>query len=342
MKRLPKILKSRQYTIVSRIQKVIVFLGLFLLLSTSYYLLSTAPKAHAQEFVRTYTVIPPTVEHKLNPGDKTEGVIKIINDSSSPLSFKVDVQDYIVSDTQGTPNLVPPNTLNGRHSAASWIGVYPNSFTIPPKTRQEFRYYLQTPPDAAPGGHYAAVVFTPLAVGDKESTGATVYTQIGTLFYITIAGPIKEQASVTKFLTDAFQEYGPVKILTQIKNMGDLHISPKGTVTVNGLFLNEKQNLPAYNIFPETARDFENTLGKMFMLGRYKASLVASYGQNNNLPLTATFYFWVFPWRLAVVITLIVIAVILGMMYWKRRKKNTREQTELNTEATQNDQPNVK
>ena len=66
----------------------------------------------------------------------------------------------------------------------------------------------------------------------------------------------------------------------------------------------------------------------MFMLGRYKASLVASYGQNNNLPLTATFYFWVFPWRLAIVITLIIIAVILGVMYWRRRKKQGHKGSE--------------
>lgn len=341
MKKLPKTLKSRQYKVVGRLQKVIVFLGLFLLLSTSYYLLSTAPTANAQEVQRTYTVINPSIFHELNPGEKAEGTTKVINESNVPLTFEISVQDYIVGDTKGTPTLLPPNTLNSKYSGAAWIGVTPTLFTLNPGQKQTINYYIQIPPNGSPGGHYAAIVYSPGNKDTEAQTGGLVNTQIGSIFYLTVKGPIKEQASVTKFLTNAFHEYGPVKILTQIKNMGDLHISPKGTVTVTGLFFNEKQELAKYNIFPETARDFENTFGKMFMLGRYKASLVASYGQDNNLPLTATFYFWVFPWRIAVVIALIIVAVILGVMYWKRRK-GTQKKSDLSTEATQNDQPSVK
>lgn len=334
IKKLPKI-------ITSRLRKVIVVLGLFLILSTAYFLLTTSRNAQAQELQRTYTVINPSIFHELSPGEKTEGETKVINESNVPLTFEISVQDYIVNDTKGTPNLLPPNSLSGKYSGAAWIGVTPTVFTLSPGQKQTINYYIQVPPEGSPGGHYAAIVYSPVNKDAKVQTGGLVNTQIGSIFYLTVKGPIKEQASVSKFLTDAFHEYGPVKILTQIKNMGDLHISPKGTVTVTGLFFNEKQELSKYNIFPETARDFENTFGKMFMLGRYKASLVASYGQDNNLPLTATFYFWVFPWRIAVVITLIIIAVILGTMYWKRRK-GKQKQAESNTEITQNDQPSVK
>jgi membrane protein implicated in regulation of membrane protease activity len=85
---------------------------------------------------------------------------------------------------------------------------------------------------------------------------------------------------------------------------------------------NKTQALTSYNIFPGAARDFENTFGaQTFMFGRYKAVLLASYGVNDNLPLTATLYFWVIPWRLILVIILIAIAVILGTIYFKKRKK---------------------
>ena len=58
------------------------------------------------------------------------------------------------------------------------------------------------------------------------------------------------------------------------------------------------------------------------MLGRYKADLIGSYGQDNNLPLVATLTFWVFPWKLAVIITLVVVAIILGTVYYRRKKKS--------------------
>lgn len=295
-------------------------------------------KAHAQELQRTFTVINPQIAEKLDPGQKTEGTTKVINETNSSLTFSVSVQDYIVSDTKGTPQILPPNTLNSKYSATAWIGVSPSVFTLKPREKQTINYYIQVPKSAKPGGHYAALIYQPVNKDEGGKTGGTVYAQIGSLFYITINGPIKESATVTKFFANAFQEYGPIKILSQIKNMGDLHIMPKGTVTVSGLFFNKSENLPSSNIFPETARDFENTVGQNLMIGRYKAVLLASYGVNNNLPLTATLYFWVFPWRLAIVVILVIVAIILGLMYYKKRKEKTQKPTDKKTETTDTEQ----
>ena len=64
------------------------------------------------------------------------------------------------------------------------------------------------------------------------------------------------------------------------------------------------------------------------MIGRYKAVLLATYGLNNNLPLTATLYFWVFPWRLVLIIVLVIIALILLTMYLRKRKKTHTKGTD--------------
>ena len=286
---------------------VLVFIGSIL-----------AQRASAQSEVRTITIIPPSVNVNLDPGGKTEGEMKIVNDSSEPLAFKVEVQDFIVVDTVGTPNFLLPNTLNKKYSAASWIGVSPNSFTVQPGQKQVLNYFIQIPQGAAPGGHYAAAVFTPGAAG-PEATGSVVTGQVGTLFYIAVSGPITEKAEVTRFTADKFNEYGPVGILTQIKNFGDLHIRPKGYITVSDL-LGRKAILPLKenNIFPQAARDYENQFGGSLMIGRFKAELLASYGVNNNLPLVATVYFWIFPWKIIVIVILIVIALILGSMYYRK------------------------
>ena len=277
--------------------------------------------ATAQELTRTITVVYPVVEQKLDAGKSAEGTTKIINQSNVPLTFNATVEDFIVVDNVGTPNILPPGTLNNKYSGASWIAISPSTFTLKPGENQSLNYFIKVPYNARPGGHYAAIVYTPdVKTKGAKNSGGVVQSQVGSLFKITVNGPVKESASVTKFFANPFQEYGPVNILTQIKNMGDLHFSPKGTVTVSGLFYNKTADLPKHDIFPETVRDFENSLGQTLMIGQYKAQLLASYGVNNNLPLTATIYFWVFPWRLAVVIVLVVIAVILGWMYWNKRK----------------------
>src|SRR5579862_9860250 len=72
--------------------------------------------ASAQEIQRTFTLINPTIEAKLNPGAYTQGTTEIINQSDAPLTFKVGVQDFIVTDDVGTPQILPPNTLSNKYS----------------------------------------------------------------------------------------------------------------------------------------------------------------------------------------------------------------------------------
>lgn len=282
--------------------------------------LSVITVAVAQEIQRTITIINPAIQLNLNPGEHAEGTTAIINDGTSQLTFKIGIQDYIVVDKMGTPNLLPPGTLAPKYSAAAWIGVYPSTVTVKPGQRVNINYYVNVPPNATACGHYAAIVYSPVAQSG-QGTGSSVNTELGSLFYITVNGKCSENAKVTKFSSPGFQEYGPVNIETEIKNNGDLHIRPTGTITLSGLFANNTYKFPEDNIFPQTARDFENTVGQELMLGRYKAVLLASYGVNNNLPLTATLYFWVFPWRLALIIVLVIVALILAIMYYKKRKK---------------------
>lgn len=284
--------------------------------------------AVAQELSRTITLVYPSIEQKLDPGGHTEGVTKIINESDVPLTFDLNVQDFVVTDDIGTPNILPPNTLATKYSAAAWVGVTPDKFTLLPGQKQNLQYFIQVPRDARPGGHYAVIVYTPEVKNGVSGTGATVNSQLGSIFYITVNGPITESANVSNFFANPFQEYGPVSILTQIQNLGDLHISPTGTVNVSGLFYNKTQSLPTHNIFPQAKRNYTNTFGQTFMLGRYKAVMLASYGVNNNLPLTATMYFWVFPWRLALIIVLAIVAIVLGYMYFKKRKKEASKHHE--------------
>lgn len=300
-------------------------LGSLLICLLAYLLIGLFAHARAQE-VRTITIVPPTVEKTLNPGGKAEGVMKVINDSTEPISFTASVNDFVVDDTLGTPNLLPPNTLSKKFSASTWIGITPATFTILPHQKQDLNYFIQIPADARPGGHYAAAIYTPIVGDDIQGTGAKVETKLGTLFYISVNGQITESSLISRFFTNAFQEYGPVAISTQVKNLGDLHIKPSGFIKVTDMFGRsiQSQNLSEHNIFPGAARDYENTFGQKLMIGRFKASLLASYGRDSNRPLIASVYFWVFPWKLASLAMLIIVAIILGVMFLKKKNKKPK------------------
>lgn len=312
---------------------VFAFSFLFLLFAFSFLILNYV---HGQSPVRSFTITPPTLIAPLAPSKASEGVMAIRNETDEPVTFNVSVQDFIVTDTRGTPTILPPDALSNKYSAASWIGVSPTRFTVPPRGRQELSYYIQVPPDARPGGHYAAVVYSPVTEKGVDSTGATVNSQIGTLFSVTIDGPINEKATVSRFYAPFFQEYGPVTIQTQVKNFGDEHIKPLGKITLTNMFGGkEEQSLHENNVFPEAARDYVNIFGEKWMLGRYEATFQGTYGRGNNLPLQATVVFWVFPWKIAVVIILFIIAAVLAYMLMKKKKDQSNPPSQPEQEAVE-------
>lgn len=281
-------------------------------------------RVYAQEAQRTITIVPPSEELSLKPGGKAEGVLKVINDSNQPITFTAATQDFIVNDTKGTPDFLAKDTLGKPYSAAAWLGVVPDNFTVAPGQKALLHYYLQVPLNARPGGHYAGILYTPTTTIGTGSTGPAVQTQIGTLFSIDVAGPIHEEAVVTRFSAEnGFSEYGPVNILTQIKNLGDLHIKPAGYMTITDMFGRKLATIPLdeHNIFPQAARDYVNVFGQHWMIGPFTARFAANYGRNDDLTLSATATFWVFPWKVAVIIVLIIIAAVLGWMVWKKRQE---------------------
>jgi hypothetical protein len=176
---------------------------------------------------------------------------------------------------------------------------------------------VQIPANAAPGGKYFAVFFEPdtslpEATGTEQQEAASVSIRIAGLIYLRVSGPISEGASVTKFSAPGFSEYGPVEITTEIKNNGDYHITPNGQITVKDIFGREiaKGDLAETNIFPDASRKIISKLGTKWMVGRFTASLDATYGESEKA-LASTLSFWVFPWKLAVVIALAIIIIIL-------------------------------
>lgn len=293
-------------------------------------LLLTAKLLFAQETSsKVITISPPTVNQELDPGEIAEGTLRVINDSDTAITFKAITRDFIVEDTKGTPVILSNDVLSKKYSAASWLAVIPDSFTIAPGQSQQLAYYLQIPLDAKPGGRYTAVMYEPQERTVVPGTGTGVETHLGSLFYVRVKGDIVENAEVKEFGASGFSEYGPVKLTTEIKNNSGIHIRPKGSITVKNMLgqVVETQTLPEHNIFPEVSRVFENSFGKKYMFGRYTATLTATYGINNNLPLVATAGFIVLPWKIAGLAALGIIAVVLLIIYMGRKKQRKHEET---------------
>jgi hypothetical protein len=264
------------------------------------------------------TVMPARNLIEVEPGEKISLPINFYNQSDDPISGFFKTADFIVDDNQGTPKLIenieqaPP-----KFSASNWLSLFYDRATLPAHDKVSLQTTITVPNDARPGGRYVAVFFqqgntAPGETGANQEAGVGTNIRIASLLYIKIKGPITEKALVSRFFTPSFLEYGPITVFTDILNRGDYHITPRGVITLTDLTggLADQKQLKEKNVFPDSSRGFENELGAKWMLGRYKVSLSASYGETGQA-LTSSTYVWIFPWRVALVIVLTLIIVIL-------------------------------
>lgn len=282
-------------------------------------LLCTTSLVFSQEHSRTFTIVPPTIQFQVKQNDQLETKVKVRNETDNPLTFTIFIRDFIVEDKEGTPKILAPDTADNRWSASKWMAVSPDTLTIPGRSSGEAMLYIQVPGDATFGGHYTAVIFEPATKDSIGGTGASIITQSASLVYLHVLGPIKELGQITKFTAPKFSEFGPIKIDTEIANLGDLHFKPVGTVEIKDLFGRNLETLPLSedNVFPGATRAYENVWRKKWLAGQFTAVLNATYGQT-GLPLTAAVVFYVFPWKVALAIVLAIVIIILLVKYLKK------------------------
>jgi hypothetical protein len=309
------------------------------ILSTFYFLLSTlfllsTNICHAQVATNGLSAIPPRSEIEVKAGQANTQSIKVRNESTETKTITISVRDFIVSDNQGTPNFIDnlSDSLNNRWAASSWIQLSTTSLTLKPGETKSLNLTVMPPQNALPGGHYAAIIYSPNTTSIGASTGAAVQTNVGTLVYVTVPGDINQSALIQSFSAPKFSEFGPIDFDATIKNSSDIHIQPVGSIIVKN-WLGGKTaqlSLNQTNIFPYTTRDFQNTLDKKWLFGRYQATMQAVYGTAGGL-ISATIFFWVIPWRFILLI-IAAIAIITTLITVLKKKPNKKSS---DTEVTQ-------
>ena len=312
------------------LKKVLFFLILPFVLFSMFYVLRSA---QAQNQI--FTAIPPQLEINVKPGEFVQKTIQFRNEGDSTVYLSVAPKDFIVTNTTGTPEFVGPQ-VSGRWSASSWIKATPGSFATAPGSTTDIVVSITVPIDALPGGHYAGILYEATGgaprVGSGTGAGTGVTQVVGTLVYLTVEGPVTENALVKRFEVPGFLEFGPVKFETEILNRSDIHIKPKGQITVKNMLgqVSTVMPLEGRNIFPNASLVYQNNWETKYLFGRYQANLVAAYGSGHALQ--ATVYFWVFPARIALAIVLVIVIIILATILLRRRRKAKELEEELEEE----------
>ncbi len=272
-----------------------------------------SPVASAADAI---TVIPPRLEIPASPGDTVVEKIRVINQSATEISYSTVLEDFKSGDEDGSVQYIDDSDDTTSFRMAKWITVEPSRFTIAANSERIIQVAIKVPKNAEPGGHFASVIVR--RSGTETAGGASVETRIGTLILMRVSGDVKEGLGVESFNTqESYAQYGPVKFDLRLKNSGNVHLQPRGSIVINNMFGKKVAEIPLSNpnVLPGAIRKSVTEWTEKNLIGRYTATLVAQYGQTSSTgdqkTLSATTSFIVFPLYLIWVTLGIIVVVYL-------------------------------
>lgn len=276
--------------------------------------------ASAQQPARGLAISPPSYELSGNPGDVITNTIRVDNLEEQNLDVTVTPRNFTALGEEGQVNLTEQDST---YSLAKWVTISPSSATIAAKESASFEYTVRIPANAEPGGRFGSIVFQTAAKPVKGQTGVAVGQEVGSLIFLKIAGNVTEKVIVSSFkAAHTLNEYKPVAFDIRLKNTGNVHMRPTGTVTITNMLGKKVATVPinSRNILPDAVRKVEAEWkdGGRFMFGRYTATASVVYGSDNQI-VTATTTFWGLPYTIMLV-TLGAL-VLLGILLFRGRRR---------------------
>lgn len=262
------------------------------------------------------TFSPPTFDLSAKPGTTLPQVLKLRNESSSPVTLAASTANFsgkAGAESSGIPDFYPSNEVRDGHGLGSWITFTKPEVTLLAGERADLIFNVNIPQDAGPGSYFGAVILATKSGETAENVGVT--GTAAALILLRVEGDVVEDLRLTGFTVPKFSDSLPVRFEALLSNQGTVHERPYGEVTIKNAFGREvavlalnraeyKSVLPGmsrryttswqHRVLKEDASIFTRQW-QNFAFGPYSAEMKLRYGSQERL-LTATTRFWVVPW----------------------------------------------
>jgi hypothetical protein len=278
-----------------------------------------------------YIISPVREELTIEKGQSQTVTLTVTNATELDTEARVVINDFEPSDNEsGEPKILLDGETSSGNSFKTLVGEMPN-ITLGPKESKDFDVTVSVPVDAAPGGYYGAVRLA-TNTGETDSQVALA-ASVATIFLIKVPGEITEDLQLVEFTAAKngstgrfFINAGEMSIITRLKNNGNIHVAPYGKVIIrdgSGQIVQEYEfndSTPRNNVLPNSIRKFEDKLQNQKWVGKYTISANLGYGTTGGL-ITAENTFWVIPLWFVIIVSIIILAIIVGAYLIYRRYK---------------------
>ncbi len=269
--------------------------------------------AHAQENSMTLTVTPPLIQVNLKPGETWASGIQVVNGNPYDMTVYAEPMLFEPAGEEGRPRFKDPPGMNGDPSTpdpttlAGWITLPQGPLNITREQTITVPLMITVPPDAAPGGHYAAVLIGNRAPqgASEESSTVSVTSSIASLIFLRVAGTVIEDGRIRDLVTEkSVYETPEAQLSLRFENQGNVHLQPRGDITIYNMFGKKRGMIPINqsgdygNVMPSSVRKFTYTWkadAGTWDIGRYRAEATLGYGGETKSFAQSTVYFYILP-----------------------------------------------
>jgi hypothetical protein len=288
--------------------------------------------------------------YELQPGHSILDQVVILNNSTNPESFTAYPED--ATNIKGTGGFAFQQQGDIQNSAVGkWITMGETSFTLPPGKEAIDTFELALPADASPGDHVGAIVVqqnrSPAQATSKE--GLNLVLRFAVPVYVRVVGPVRPGMTienVTVFHDSPLIPYVNGAARTAVRftlvNSGNITLFPNtAKVSITALI---GGTIHSYTVHRNAgAQTRQNPLPAQILPGGQLVLTEIWNGTPPFDPLTAhvsvsasdpgstlpvvtasSTTFWYFPW----LPVLILIALIVGLLLWRRWRHNRTQRKE--------------
>jgi hypothetical protein len=276
---------------------------------------------------KKFVVSPGKLDYKLSPGDAINAEVLVVNRLGEKKKFFV--KKEIIGDKSNPLLLEAEN---------SWIKPEVDEFTIDQGERIKFNIKIDVPSDALASGYYFSILIGTEGNNSGGKDQVKMISQIGLPMFITVEGrELSKIGEIENFITDKFfYGVGPVQFTSIFENQGNVHLQPRGEISVYNLIGAKIAQIPVkeWIVLPNSEGKQVVIWNKKWLVGRYRADAKYFYGDNQTLESSLVFY--AFPWHLLLIVIAIIITLYYLIKYLKSRyeirlsasKKNKTETVE--------------
>jgi LytR cell envelope-related transcriptional attenuator len=280
----------------------------------------------AQEAL-TLSISPSIIDMSADPGQEWRSSLRVININKFDLTVYLDVVNFSPKGEGGDGKFIPiSQTDKDGSTIAEWFTISKEPITIPREQSIEVPITVRVPFEAAPGGHFAAIlVGTRPLVAEPGQSKVQTSQMVTSLFFARVAGAIKESGSIREFrTTNKYLNSPEATFELRFENKGNVHLKPQGDIRIYNMWGQERgivpinQNSNFGNVLPESIRKFTFTWKGEWSIsdiGRYTAAATLAYGEDGRQFTNAKTNFWVIPYKLLLGI-LVGIIVFIVLVTW--------------------------